>query len=238
MHAVWEVGELKYANHTEAIFVKRPNRFIAVVLINGIEETVHVKNTGRCQELLMEGVKVILVESDNPNRKTRYDLVAVYRDGYGWINIDSMAPNQVVAEWLDSEDSMWEKDAYIRPECPYGASRIDFHLESKEEKVLMEVKGCTLVKVGMGLFPDAPTQRGVKHLKELTAAVDQGYACYLAFVIQINNVDYVMPNRPMNPDFADAMVAAIRKGVKLIFLRCEVTPDSITVKNHHIIDHL
>lgn len=229
---------MKYANHVEAIFIKRPNRFVAQVLVDGVEETAHVKNTGRCQELLFEGARVILVESDSATRKTKYDLVSVYRDGYGWINIDSQAPNVVTKEWLDSSDSLFGSDTFIKPECPYGASRIDFYLENDKERILVEVKGCTLVKVGMGFFPDAPSERAVKHLKELTEAIDEGYTCYVAFVIQVNNIDYVLPNREMQPEFADALREAVKKGVKILLLRCEVTPDSLVIKNHHVIDHL
>ena len=161
---------MKYGKIVEGKFIDRPNRFIAHVEIAGKAETVHVKNTGRCRELLLPGAAVRLEQSDNPARKTLYDLVAVYKDRIGWINIDSQAPNKVVKEWLEAQDY-----DVVRPEYTYGNSRIDFYLEKGEHKILMEVKGCTLEINGIGYFPDAPTERGVKHLRELAAARQEGY---------------------------------------------------------------
>ena len=169
---------MKYNNITRAVFLKRPNRFIAEVNIDGHREIVHVKNTGRCKELLIPGCEVWLTAPGTPERKTKYDLVAVRRDTGILFNIDSQAPNKVVKEWLDEQD--YDK---VIPEYTYGDSRIDFYMERGDEQYLMEVKGCTLEVDGIGYFPDAPTERGVKHLRELAAAVGNGYKAMLAFVI-------------------------------------------------------
>jgi len=169
---------MKYDTILHGRFIERPNRFIARVDIDGEIETVHVKNTGRCRELLVPGADVILSVSDNPDRKTRCDLVAVYKEGFGLINMDSQAPNAVVKEWLEKKGC-----DVIRPEYAYGKSRFDFYIERGGEKIFMEVKGCTLEVEGTGYFPDAPTERGTKHLRELTAAVGEGYRAIIAFVI-------------------------------------------------------
>lgn len=174
---------MKYREIADGIFVGRPNRFIAHVEVNGAVETVHVKNTGRCRELLLPGTAVRLEVSDNPKRKTKYDLVAVHKQGLGWVNIDSQAPNKVVGEWLAKQGY-----DYIKPEFTYGKSRIDFYMEKGEKKYLMEVKGCTLEVDGIGYFPDAPTERGVKHLHELAQAQQAGYRCAVAFVIQMEGI--------------------------------------------------
>ena len=180
---------MKYKHIIEGKFIDRPNRFIAHVEIAGKAETVHVKNTGRCRELLLPGAAVQLEVADNPARKTLYDLVAVYKESLGWVNIDSQAPNKVVREWL-------EQQGYdvIRPEYSYGDSRLDFYMESNEQKYLMEVKGCTLEIDGIGYFPDAPTIRGVKHLRELIGAQKKGYRCMAAFVRNLHGYGK-MPER-------------------------------------------
>ena len=174
---------MKYREIADGIFVDRPNRFIAHVGVNGAVETVHVKNTGRCKELLLPGTAVRLEVSDNPKRKTKYDLVAVHKQGLGWVNMDSQAPNKVVGEWLAKQGY-----DYIKPEFTYGKSRIDFYMEKGEQKYLLEVKGCTLEVDGIGYFPDAPTERGVKHLHELAQAQRKGYQCAVAFVIQMEGI--------------------------------------------------
>ena len=179
---------MKYREIADGIFVDRPNRFIAHVEVNGAVETVHVKNTGRCKELLLPGTAVRLEVSDNPKRKTKYVLVAVHKQGLGWVNMDSQAPNKVVGEWLAKQGY-----DYIRPEFTYGKSRIDFYMEKGEQKYLMEVKGCTLEVDGIGYFPDAPTERGVKHLHELAQAQQAGYRCAVAFVIQMEGITEVLP---------------------------------------------
>lgn len=213
---------MRYNKTLKAKFIDRPNRFIAHVDIDGRVETVHVKNTGRCRELLLPGVEVILEESDNPNRKTKYDLVTVHKKNLGWINIDSQAPNKIAKEWLDRQDY-----DYIKPEYKYGKSRIDFYMEQNGEKHLMEVKGCTLEIDGVGYFPDAPTERGVKHLNELAEAISSGYKCMLAFVIQMNGITEVRPNIQMHPEFGEALEAAKRAGVEIIFLCCQVNEQEV-----------
>ena len=208
---------MKYLKTLQAKFIDRPNRFIAHVDLNGIVETVHVKNTGRCKELLIKGVTVILEESDNESRKTKYDLIAVYKENFGLINIDSQAPNKVAKEWLESKDYK-----YIKPEYTYGNSRIDFYMEKDDRKYLMEVKGCTLERDGIGYFPDAPTERGVKHIYELIKAKEDGYEVSLAFVIQMEGVNEVLPNIETHPEFGVAIDDAKKAGVNIVFIKCRV----------------
>lgn len=208
---------MKYLKTLQAKFIDRPNRFIAHVDLNGIVETVHVKNTGRCKELLIKGVTVILEESDNESRKTKYDLIAVYKENFGLINIDSQAPNKVAKEWLESKDY-----TYIKPEYTYGNSRIDFYMEKDDRKYLMEVKGCTLERDGIGYFPDAPTERGVKHIYELIKAKEDGYEVSLAFVIQMEGVNEVLPNIETHPEFGVAIDDAKKAGVNIVFIKCRV----------------
>lgn len=215
---------MKYNRIVKGIFENRPNRFIAHVWVDGVLETVHVKNTGRCKELLLPGAEVILEDCNNPNRKTRYDLIAVYKEGLGLVNMDSQAPNKVVAEWLSTQGY-----DYIKPEYKYGNSRVDFYMEKNGEKYLMEVKGCTLEIDGIGYFPDAPTERGVKHLRELTEAVKQGYHCAIAFVIQMPGITQVLPNAATHPEFKTAFDEAVAAGVQVHYLQCEVTEDSIKI---------
>lgn len=215
---------MKYHTIVSGRFVDRPNRFIAHVEIDGTVQTVHVKNTGRCKELLLPGAEVRLDVSGNPNRKTKYDLVAVYKPGLGWVNIDSQAPNKVVLEWLQTQGY-----DMVRPEYAYGDSRIDFYMEKGEQKYLMEVKGCTLEVDGVGYFPDAPTLRGIKHLHELTRAVQEGYHCAAAFVIQMEGVTEVRPNTATHPEFAEALAQAQSAGVKILFLLCRVDPDGLQI---------
>ncbi|MGN0151149.1 MAG: DNA/RNA nuclease SfsA [Wujia sp.] len=215
---------MKYEHITYGKFDSRPNRFIARVLVDGRLETVHVKNTGRCRELLLPGVDVILEVSDNPKRKTKYDLIGVYKENSGWVNIDSQAPNKVVMEWLEQQEY-----TYIKPEYTYGDSRIDFYMEKGEEKFLMEVKGCTLEVDGIGYFPDAPTERGVKHLRELVKAVKAGYQCYVAFVIQMEGIHEVRPNVATHKEFGQALEEAKAAGVKILYLGCRVTEDTLEI---------
>ena len=216
---------MKYKNNIiHGTFHSRPNRFIAKVYVDGILETVHVKNTGRCKELLLPGAEVILEVSDNPARKTKYDLIAVYKDGLGLVNIDSQLCNKVAGEWLAAQgfDS-------IKPEYTYGASRVDFYMEKDGEKYLMEVKGCTLEIDGIGYFPDAPTERGIKHLKELTTAVECGFRCSIAFVIPMEGVTEVRANVTTHKAFGDALEEAKKAGVEVVFLPCKVLPDEVIV---------
>lgn len=215
---------MKYGNITRAVFLDRPNRFIARVQMDGKAETVHVKNTGRCRELLVPGAEVWLTEAENPARKTKYDLVTVRKETGVLFNIDSQAANLVTLEWLRQQH--WDE---IRPEYTFGKSRVDFFMRRGEKKYLMEVKGCTLERDGIGFFPDAPTERGTKHIRELMQAADEGYHTALAFVIQMDGVTEVRPNRETDPVFADAMEEAARAGVDIVFLMCHVEPDALTV---------
>jgi len=215
---------MKYDNITKARFIKRPNRFIAEVDIDGHIEAVHVKNTGRCKELLIPGCEVWLTAPGTPDRKTKYDLVAVRKDTGILFNIDSQAPNKVVKEWLETRDY----DRVI-PEYTYGDSRIDFYMERGEEKFLMEVKGCTLEIDGIGYFPDAPTERGIKHLRELIKAKKAGYHAALTFVIQMDGVSEVQANVDTHPEFGDALSDAGKAGVEILFLTCHVEPDELII---------
>ena len=215
---------MKYKSIIAATFRSRPNRFIANVYIDGKPETVHVKNTGRCRELLLPGAKVILEVSDNPARKTKYDLIAVYKEGLGLVNIDSQLCNKVAGEWLAKQNF-----DFIKPEYTYGASRIDFYMERNGEKYLMEVKGCTLEIGGIGYFPDAPTERGIKHLKELTAAVQNGFHCSVAFVIPMEGITEVRANVATHKAFGDALEEAKQAGVEVLFLPCRVLPDEVWI---------
>ena len=220
---------MQYGKVIWAKFIERPNRFVAKVEINGTLETVHVKNTGRCKELLLPGVDVVLSEADNPNRKTRYDLIAVEKAGLGLINIDSQAPNKVMAEWLAAQGF-----DYIKPEYTYGTSRIDFYMERQGQKYLLEVKGCTLERDGIGFFPDAPTERGVKHIHELIKAKKEGYWAGIAFVVQMPKVSEVRPNIETHPAFGEAMEQARTAGVQILTLGCTIKPDSLTVDKKRI----
>ena len=213
-----------YDNVTKAVFVNRPNRFIAEVDIDGRRETVHVKNTGRCKELLLPGSEVWLTAPGTQDRKTKYDLIAVRKNNGILFNIDSQAPNMVVKEWLLSQDY----DVVV-PEYTYGDSRIDFYMERGNDKFLMEVKGCTLEIGGVGFFPDAPTERGVKHIRELIRAKKAGCHAILAFVIQMDGVSEVRANVDTHPEFGLALDEARNAGVEIRFLRCHIEPDSVTV---------
>ena len=215
---------MKYHHTSIGIFKARPNRFIAHVYLEDKLEIVHVKNTGRCKELLIPGVKVVLEMSDNPARKTKYDLIGVWKEGIGLINMDSQAPNKVVGEWLAEQGC-----TYIKPEYKYGDSRLDFYFERGDRKALLEVKGVTLERDGICYFPDAPTLRGVKHIHELTKAVDKGYDCYIAFVIQMAGADQVYPNRDTHPEFGQALDEAQAAGVKVLCLGCKVTEDTLEI---------
>lgn len=215
---------MRYNNITRAIFLDRPNRFIANVDIEGQIETVHVKNTGRCKELLIPGCEVWLNTPGTPGRKTKYDLVAVRKGNGILFNIDSQAPNKVVNEWLQGQDY----DTVV-PEYTYGDSRIDFYMTRSKDRFLMEVKGCTLEVDGIGYFPDAPTERGVKHLRELTKATKDGYKAMLAFVIQMDGVSEVRPNIETHPEFGTALAEAKAAGVEVLFLKCHVEPDLLEI---------
>ena len=216
---------MKYSNIVKGTFLDRPNRFIAHVELDGKRETVHVKNTGRCRELLLPGAEIWLTAPGTEGRKTKYDLVTVRKENGLLVNIDSQAPNAVVKEWLEKQ----QYDAVV-PEYTYGDSRIDFYMERGAERTLMEVKGCTLEREGIGYFPDAPTDRGVKHLRELAKAVKDGYRAALAFAIQMDGIKEVRPNIQTHPEFGTAMQEARDAGVEILFLSCHVEPDGLEVK--------
>ena len=207
--------------------MRRINRFVAEVLIDGNPEQVHVKNTGRLQELLLPNAKVTLQRADNPDRSTAYDLISVYKPRLKWVNIDSLAPNELMKQQLMSLNY-----DVVRPEYTFGDSRFDFYMEREGEKYLTEVKGCTLaadLKRGIGLFPDAPTERGVKHLEELAAAAKEGYHCQIVFVIQMNGIHMVFPNDDTQPEFGQALVRAAKAGVQVVYYSCHVEADSIKI---------
>ncbi|MCM1057411.1 MAG: A/G-specific adenine glycosylase [Firmicutes bacterium] len=218
---------MKYDNIVQARFISRPNRFIAYVELGGKTEKVHVKNTGRCRELLQPGVVVYLTKSENRARSTAYDLVAVEK-GERMINMDSQAPNRAVEEWLRS-GSFLPDVRVVRPETVYGSSRFDFYLETETEKIFMEVKGVTLEEEGVVRFPDAPSERAVKHMEELIRAKGAGYRAFVMFVIQMENVDHFEPNRDTHPEFGDALCRAADAGVEILAYDCRVTGDSLTL---------
>ena len=220
---------MKYENIVLAEFRSRLNRFSAAVWMDGREEIVHVKNTGRLRELLLPGARVALTPGIGSARKTRYDLISVRKPGLGWVNIDSQACNKVAAEWLAEGPGPFADVRVVRPEFTYGDSRVDFYLEAENRKILMEVKGCTLEREGVGFFPDAPTDRGVKHLRELKAAAGDGFESFLAFVIAMPGVKRVLPNVQTHPAFAEALADAVSSGVRVLYLSCKVAPDELTI---------
>lgn len=227
----YQPGEMiKYNKIKVAEFVDRPNRFIANVLVDGASCVAHVKNTGRCRELLVPGCTVILSESDNPARKTKYDLIAVYKVRRNkpplLINMDSQIPNDVAEEWLKS-GCLFSKSAVFKREVTFGKSRFDFYVEDGDLKAFVEVKGVTLENDGVAMFPDAPTERGIKHLNELAAAVSCGYGAYILFIIQMKDVNLFCPNDTTHKAFGDALRSAHKKGVKLLAIDCKVKEDSI-----------
>ena len=223
---------MRYNSIIPGIFLERPNRFIAYIDINGKKETVHVKNTGRCAELLRPGARVYLQESDNPDRKTRWDLIAVEKEtdqgSVRLVNMDSQVPNQVVKEWIE-KGGLIKGATLVKPEYTYGNSRIDLYVETNERKILIEVKGVTLEEEGRVRFPDAPSERAVKHVEELKAAVRQGYEAYVFFVIQMRDVRYFTPNTDTHPAFAKALREAAEGGVRVVAYDCEVSPDAIQI---------
>lgn len=216
---------MQYQHVVEGKFIRRPNRFIAHVEMDGREEVVHVKNTGRCRELLVPGAKVFLAKSSSPSRKTSYDLISVMK-GDLCINMDSQVPNYVAEEWLHK---VLPPEACIRREVTWGNSRFDFYIELDGRKIFMEVKGVTLEESGVALFPDAPTLRGVKHLKELVACVGQGYEACVLFVIQMKGVTEFRPHDAMHSEFGEALRAAQAAGVRVLAYDCLVTPGTIAV---------
>lgn len=224
---------MKYQKIKKAVFKSRPNRFIAHVLVDGEPAVAHVKNTGRCRELLIPGCTVYLSVSDNPARKTKYDLVAVEKtveDGrILMINMDSQAPNAMAEEWL-LISGLFSDEAKIRRETTYSNSRFDFYIEDGCRKCFLEVKGVTLETNGVAMFPDAPTERGVKHITELIQCKEDGYEAYILFVIQMKSISVFRPNVATHPAFAEALRAAQSAGVKLLAYDSVVTPDSASIQ--------
>ncbi len=217
---------MKYNNIVKGEFVDRPNRFIANVIIDNKIEVCHVKNTGRCKELLVEGNSVYLQKSDNSSRKTKYDLIAVQK-GDRLINMDSQIVNFVALEYIQN---LFENIKMIKPEYKYGNSRFDIYIETEDEKIFVEVKGVTLENNGVVRFPDAPTERGIKHLKELQKAVTEGYKAYVMFVVQMSDVKYFEPNFETHSEFAEELRKAKNNGVIPLAFNCAVTPDSIEIR--------
>jgi sugar fermentation stimulation protein A len=218
---------MQYANMVPGVFLARPNRFIAKVVIEGREETVHVKNTGRCRELLPTGAQVWCQRADNPNRKTQFDLITVQK-GERLINMDSQAPNIAAGEWLRSGGLGQVEN--LKAESFHGDSRFDFSFTLEGKPCLMEVKGVTLEEDGVCAFPDAPTERGAKHLRGLTEAVKEGYGAFVLFVIQMADVKYLRPHEQRDPAFAAALREAAENGVVVLALDCAVTEDSMTLR--------
>ena len=222
---------MKYKTIKKARFLSRPNRFIAYCEVDGAAEVVHVKNTGRCRELLVEGATVYLSISDNPERKTKYDLVAVEKvtdRGAILINMDSQAPNAAAYEWIVSGE-IFGKECSVRREVTYGNSRFDLYVENGERRAFVEVKGVTLECDGVASFPDAPTERGIKHLGELVAAINDGYEAYILFVIQMKGVHTFTPNDSTHKAFGDALREAADAGVKILAYDCKVAPDEMCI---------
>ena len=261
------VINMKYNHVVPGIFLQRPNRFIAHVLINGKEEVCHVKNTGRCRELLIPGCTVYCAVSDNPQRKTKFDLIAVEKKAACQtgthkqdmpvitatsptanitnaasnikqnpdagrtllVNMDSQAPNAAVKEWLQSGASPFGVIDFLKPECNFGNSRFDFYLECGSRRIFLEVKGVTLEDNGVVLFPDAPTERGVKHVRELIHCHEEGFETCVLFVVQMDRALYFTPNRKTHPQFADALCEAQNADVQLLAYTCKVSPDEMKI---------
>ena len=218
---------MHYSNIQRATFLRRPNRFIAHIEVDGREEVCHVKNTGRCRELLTNRATIYVEHHDNPNRKTKYSLIAVEK-GELLINMDSQAPNKVVGKWI-LEKEPFGKVKLLKPECTYGSSRFDFYMETEAEKMFIEVKGVTLEEGGIVRFPDAPTERGIKHLEELRACVEAGYKAAVIFVVQMEGMQHFEPNDKTHPQFGEALRQARKAGVQVLAYECKVTPRSLEI---------
>ncbi len=230
--------DVTYKSIVKGTFLSRPNRFIARVMIEGKEETVHVKNTGRCREILVPGADVYLEKASNPDRRTKYDLIAVRKetaDGTLLINIDSQIPNYCAEEFFTATVFFGE-GTEIKREVKYGNSRFDLQAVNSDMTAFIEVKGVTLERDGRVLFPDAPTERGVKHIRELIKAKSEGYGAYIFFVVQMTGVKEFAPNEEMHPEFAAALREAELNGVKILAYDCTVTPDSIVIKSPLVVN--
>lgn len=220
---------MRYRRMQQGRFVSRPNRFIAIVELDGREEVCHVKNTGRCRELLTPGAEVWVQQADSPARKTAYDLIAV-RKGDRLINMDAAAPNAAVGEWLRA-GGLLPSPTLVKAEAKRGASRLDFYVESADRRAWIEVKGVTLEEDGHVRFPDAPTQRGVKHLQELEDCLRDGCEAYAVFVVQMEGVKDFAPNWDTHPAFGEALCHAAGEGVQVLAMDCTVTPESMEIRS-------
>ncbi len=216
---------MKYEHMVKGTFLERPNRFIAYAELLGSRETVHVKNTGRCAELLIPGATIYAQKSENPSRKTKWDLICVEKGGC-MVNMDSQVPNTVVKEWVE-EGNLYEDIQYVKPETTYGNSRFDLYIKAGGRDIFIEVKGVTLEENQAAKFPDAPSERAIKHLEELIRAVKNGYEAYVFFVIQMKGVRYFTPNTETHPEFAETLKRAKAAGVRILAYDCNVTADSI-----------
>ncbi len=221
---------MKYNNILQGKFISRPNRFIAYVEINNKIEICHVKNTGRCRELLTPSATVFVEENDNPKRKTKFSLIGVIKENR-MINMDSQVTNKVVKEWI-LKGNLFKELTLLKPETKYKNSRFDFYVETKNKKAFIEVKGVTLEEEGIVRFPDAPTERGVKHINELCECIQDGYDAYIIFVIQMKDVLHFEPNVKMHKEFAKALKKAQKYGMNILAVDCEVTEDSINIKDY------
>lgn len=217
---------MQYSDIHKAVFLERPNRFIAHCTVDGMLETVHVKNTGRCRELLVPGATVYLEKSSNPNRKTAYDLVTV-ETPFGLVNMDAAAPNQVAGELLRA-GAILSSPTLVQPEVRFGASRLDFYAENDRQRLFVEVKGVTLRQGEWAVFPDAPTVRGTKHMGELVQAVAQGYRAMALLIVQMGGCTVFRPNWETDPAFCRALCDAQAAGVEVRAVDCRVTPDTVT----------
>lgn len=224
-----EVSNVFYSNIKKGIFKSRPNRFIAYIEIDGVIEVCHVRNTGRCKELLVEDAIVFVEENNNPLRKTKFSLVGV-RKGDRLINMDSLAPNKVVYEWI-KEGNLFKDIINMKAEKTYGNSRFDLYVETKNEKAFIEVKGVTLEEDGIVRFPDAPTIRGIKHINELIECKKDGYEAYLILVVQMKNVKWFEPNNGTQPEFSKTLLKAQKAGVNIIAMDCEVLENGLIIRD-------
>lgn len=216
---------MRYDDTEPAIFLRRLNRFVAECSINGVVCRVHVRNTSRCTSVISAGAEVCLQHSSDPARKTAWTLISVNTAEYGWVNLDSLAPNKMAQEWLRREGF-----TNIRPEFSFGSSRIDFYAERGGQRWLVEAKGCTLARNGTGFFPDAPTSRGARHLRELASASGQGWKTAIAFVIMLSGIEKVLPNADIDPVFAEEFERAKAAGVSVFYIPCGCTSNEIYLK--------
>jgi len=220
---------MEYKDVRPARFLSRPNRFIAHIEMDGRTELCHVKNTGRCRELLLPGTEIWVQAASNPNRKTKFDLITV-KKGARLINIDSQVPNRIFQEWITSSN-YFPRVKSVKPESSFRSSRFDFYIQTDQDQIMVEVKGVTLEENGVALFPDAPTQRGLKHIEDLCAWIEQGHEAYMFFIIQMKGVVYFTPNYATHPEFSQALSGARDRGLKIRALDCDVGDDSITARD-------